>query len=88
MHRYLKHCSYFQKLGQLYSLPCDSETVDINLKEHLIKEALNNCRITGQTNNWSQLSNLEVYYIKTFKPENYNGIKASKEIDLFKYYLF
>ena len=29
-------CRYFQELGQLYSLPCDSETVDVNFKEHLM----------------------------------------------------
>ena len=42
MHRHLKICSYFQELGQLYSLPCDNEIVDTDLKEHLINVVLNN----------------------------------------------
>ena len=41
----LKSCSYFQELGQLYSLSCDGETVDTDKKEHLINVVLNNCRI-------------------------------------------
>ena len=56
MHRHLKNCSYFQELGQLYSLPCDGETADIDIKEHLINAVLNNCCIIDQNNNWSQVS--------------------------------
>ena len=53
MHRHLNKCSYFQELGQLYSLPCDDETVNnIDIKEHLIDAVLNNCRIIDQNNNW------------------------------------
>ena len=84
MHRHLKNCSYFQELGQLYSLPCDGETVDIDIKEYLINAALNNCCIIDQNNNWSQLSVLKAYYIKTLKPEINDGLKASKELGLFK----
>ena len=50
MHSHLKNCSYFQELGQLYSLPCDGETVDIDIKEHLINAVLYNCRIIDQCN--------------------------------------
>ena len=84
MHRHLKNCSYFQELGQLYSLPCDAETVNIDIKEHLINAVLNNCGIIDQIDYWSQLSFLEAYYIKTLKPEINDGLKASKELDLFK----
>ena len=69
MHRHLRNCSYFQELGQLYSLPCDDETVNIDIKENATNAVLNNCRIIDQNNNWSQLSFLEAYYIKTLKPE-------------------
>ena len=50
MHSHLKNCSYFQELGQLYALPCDGETVDIDIKEHLINAVLYNCRIIDQYN--------------------------------------
>ena len=53
MHRHLNKCSYFQELGQLYSLPCDDETINnIDIKEHLIDAVLNNCRIIDQNNKW------------------------------------
>lgn len=48
MHRHVKNWSYFQELGQLCSLPCDSETVDIDLKQHLTNAVLINCRIIDQ----------------------------------------
>ena len=79
----LKSCSYFQELDQLYSLPCDGETVDIDIKEHLINAVLNNCRIIDE-NNCSQLSVLVAYYSTTLKLEINDGLKASKELDLFK----
>ena len=84
IHRHLTNCCYFPGLGQLYSLPCDGKTVDIDIKEHLINAVLNNCRIIDQNSNWSQLRFLEAYYIKTLKPEINDGLKASKELDLFK----
>ena len=84
MQRHLKISSYFQELGQLISLLCDNEIVDIDLKKHLINAVLN-CCIIDQNNNWSQL-NLG-YYIKTLKPEIDGGLKAFKELDLFKKYL-
>ena len=84
MYRHLRSCSYFQELGQLYSLPCDDETVNIDIKENTTNAVLNNCRIIDQNNNWSQLSLLEAYYIKTLKREINDGLKASKELDLFK----
>ena len=80
-HRHLKNCSYFQELGQHYFLPCDGDTVAIDIKEHLINAVLNTCRLIDQNNNWSQLSFLKVYYIKTLKPEINDGLKASKELD-------
>ena len=56
IHKHLKSCSYFQELGQLYSLPYDGETVNIDIKEYFINAVLNNCLIIDQNNNWSQLS--------------------------------
>ena len=84
MHRHLRNCSYFQELGQLYSFPCDAQTVNIDKKEHLINSVLNNSRITDQNDNWSRLSFLEAYYIKTLKHEINDGLKVSKELDFFK----
>ena len=82
MHRRLRICSYFQELSPIHSLPCDSEIVDIDLKEHLINAVLNNCGILNQNNNnWSKLSFLEKP--TTLRLWNYEGLKASKKLDLF-----
>ena len=84
MHRHLRNCSHFQELGQLYSLPCDDETVNNDIKGDLINAVLNNRRIIDLNNNWSQLRRLEAYYIKTLEPEINDVLKASNKIDLFK----
>ena len=74
----------FSRTGAFYSLPCDDETVNIDIKEHLINAVLNNCRIIDQNNNWSQLSILEAYYIEALKPDINDDLKASKKLDLYK----
>ena len=51
MHKHVRNCSYFQELGQLYSLPDDDETVNADIKWHLINAVLSNCRIIDQNNN-------------------------------------
>ena len=51
MLRHLTNCNCFQESGELYSLPCDSEIVDIDLKEVLINALLNNFRTIDQNNN-------------------------------------
>ena len=56
--RNLTNRSFFQDLGQLYSLRCDSGIVEVYLKEHLIHAILTNCAIIDQ-DNWSQSSFLE-----------------------------
>ena len=65
-------------------LPCDGKTANINIKQPSIHTVLNNCCIIDQNNVWSRLSFLEAYYIRTLKPEINDGLKASKELDLFK----
>ena len=61
MHGHLKNCGYFQELGQLYSLQCDGDIVDIDIQERLINAVSSNCRIIDQNNKWSQLSFSESY---------------------------
>ena len=75
MHRHLKNSSYFQELDQLYSLPWDGETINIDMKEHLINVVLNNRQITDQTNNWSQLS-----FIKALRLLNLKSMMFCKHL--------
>ena len=75
MHRHLKNSSYFQELDQLYSLPWDGETINIDMKEHLINVVLNNRQIIDQTNNWSQLS-----FIKALRLLNLKSMMFCKHL--------
>ena len=45
---------------------------------------LENYEILDFNSNWSQLCFLEAYYIKLNKPKISDGLKASKELELFK----
>ena len=77
MHRHQTNCCNFQKLGQIYPLPCDSKIVSIDfLRKHSINAVLNNCRVYDQNNNWLQLRFLGADYIKTLKAEINNDLKA------------
>ena len=45
---------------------------------------MNNIVIVDTNHNWSHLEFLEAYYIKTREPAINVGLKASKELQLFK----
>ena len=55
-----------------------------NRKEHILNAVMNNFSIVDFCNNWSQLLFLEAYYIKTFQPKINEGLKASRELVLFR----
>ena len=65
-------------------MPWNEETVNIDIKEHLINAVLNKCCLIDQNNKGSQLSFLEAYYMKPVRPEINDGLKRLKELDLFR----
>ena len=55
----------------------------VNLKEHPFNAVHGNVEIIDLSDNWSSLQFLEAYYIKNFKPTLNEGLKASRDLELF-----
>ncbi|XP_066914554.1 uncharacterized protein [Clytia hemisphaerica] len=84
MNHHLNNCSSFHDLTDMYNLAqLFGESQGINHKEHILKAVLNNCKILDSNDNWSQLAFLEEFYIKKLRPKINDGLKASKELQLF-----
>ena len=62
----------------------DNSVVLVNRKEHILNAVMNNFLVVHFCNKWSQLLFLEAYYIKTFQPKIIEGLKASRELVLFR----
>ena len=54
-----------------------ANTLKVNFKEH------GNVEIIDSSDNWSSLQFFEAYYIKNLKPIINEGLKASKDFELF-----
>ena len=56
---------------------------DVNTHEFRLNLVLQNTRITDESNNWNVLLFKEAYHIKGKCPVLNNGVKASREMQLF-----
>ena len=70
----------------LRELSCSQNDIDkmncyVYLDAHIFTAVLENYEILDFNSNWSQLW---AYYIKLNKPKINDGLKASKELELFK----
>ena len=86
MYKHLVNCSSFNEIVSLYRLPdChnDLPSTCVNLKEHIFNAVHTNYEVIDRNYNWSQLAFLEAFYIKNLKPSINEGIKASRELDIF-----
>ena len=84
MNQHLKHCNEFYELTNMFNLfQLFGESHEINHKEHTLNAVLNNAKILDTNDNWSQLAFLEAFYIKKLRPKINDGLKASKELQLF-----
>ena len=85
MYQHLSNCSAFNDHIMLFTLPDAATNTTIVTKElHLHYAVINNVNILDKSNKWGQFQFLEGYYIKTLAPEINFGLKASKELQLFK----
>ena len=86
MYQHLSNCCEFNDHIMPFTLPdvATTNTTIINKELHLHNAVINNVEILDKINKWGQLQFLEVYYIKTLVPEINFGLKASKELQLFK----
>ena len=74
----------FQETVNINELPeLFNDSKQIDHKAHVLNGVLNNCDIIDSNDNWSQLCFLEAFYIKKLSPSINNGLKASKELQLF-----
>ena len=82
--RHLTNCAQFLYLVSLNQLReifgCSAK---VNLKEHLFNTDLRNVEIIDSSDNWSSFQFLEAYYIKNFKPTINEGLKATRDLELF-----
>ena len=84
MHQHLTNCTAFQETVNINALPeLLNDSKQIDHKAHVLNGVLNNCDIIDSNDNWSQLCFLEAFYIKKLSPSINNGLKASKELQLF-----
>ena len=84
MNQHLKKCNNFHDLTGMFNLTrLFGESHLINHEEHILNAVLNNCKVLDSNDNWSQLAFLEAFYIKKLRPKINDGLKASKELQLF-----
>ena len=85
MYQHVSNCENFKETVSFCELPnliCDPPESDF--KEHIFNQALRtNFEIINSNDNWLHLAFLDAFYINNFKPSINEGIKASKELDLF-----
>ena len=85
MFRHLTNCEPFNQLVQLHHLAdIDKMSCHVYLDARIFTAVLENYEILDFNSNWSQLCFLEAYYIKLKKPKMNDGLKASKELELFE----
>ena len=84
MYRHLIDCNKFHEVASLFNLPHSIGLEEVDKDSFIHNAVINNAIILDTTRNWSQLEFLEAYYIKKLNPKINNGLKASKELQLFR----
>ena len=85
MYQLLSNRSAFNDHIMLFTPPDAAANITILNKElRLHNVVINNVEILDKSDKWSQLQFIEAYYIKTLAPQISFGLKASKELQLFK----
>ena len=83
MFQHLVYCQQFLEELSILNLPIsDNNMPEVELNSLIMNAVHNNSKVLD--NNWSKLCFLEAFYIKTLKPKINAGLKASKELQLFK----
>ena len=84
--KHLYEFEHFHHIVKLFniSVNSDSEPSFIETWYHISSAISKNTRIIEKSNNWTQLCFLESLYIKRLNPALNAGIKATKELNLFR----
>ena len=79
------HCEKFLETLSLYKFPdIDTGANIANLLAHISTAVYDHWKILNTNKNWVRLCFLESFYIKQLKPKINDGLKASKELLLFR----
>ena len=85
MFQQLLDCEKFLETMILYQLPdIDTDISTAKLKAHIASAFSYNWKILDSNTNWVPLHFLESTYIQPLKPKLNDGLKASKELLLFR----
>ena len=80
MYQHLARCTLFHETVDQLRL-FDN---DVNEELHIFNAVYNNFEIVASNNYWSQLEFLEAFFIKNERPGINDGLKASRELQLFR----
>ena len=80
---HLDNCEKYQHLLSLSNFPCNNPIL-VNTKEFYLNTVRDNTSIIDMDNNWNILLFKEAFYIKTKQSAINSGVKASRELLLFK----
>ena len=83
MYRHLISCEKFHEFVSFFNLPLTFGHDEVDRDSFILNSVVNNATTLASSRNWSQLEFLEAYYIKNLSPKINNGLKASKELQLF-----
>ena len=85
MYQHLTNWAQFAEYLKFYALP-DIDVVNtiVNKEMHLHNAVTENTQVIDHNKNWAHLQSLEAYYITTMSHKINIGLKASKELQLFK----
>ena len=85
MYQHVTNCAQFAEYLKCYGLSnIDAVNTILGKELHLLNAVTENTDIIDHNGNWTHLQYLEAYYIDTMSPEINIGLKASKELQLFK----
>ena len=84
--KHLNSCPYFNDIVSLCRLPdiLTNNSCSIDKNKHIEHAIFNHTQILQQNNNWLQLCFLESLFIKRHSPSLNVGVKATKNLVLFK----
>ena len=87
MFLHLKECDSFQECISLMNLPDIDKIISntISADSHILSAVLDNYKIIDVNHNGSHLAFLETYYIKKYKPDINDGLKACVDFKVFNF---
>jgi len=87
VYKHLSNCTSFHEIIQMLNLPMTNNSSfapKAVIQPYILNAAIKNIECLSTNNNWTQLCFLEALYIKIRKPSLNTGLRATKDLVLFK----